>query len=133
VVKAFLGCMPKVEIIGVYPADVAGSIYLVELSVRGAVGVFHSGEFTQEISGQPRSNWQAPYMEQVLNADSTKVVADDSEARRTPELFSGDARFVFFFHFLDLQRPFCTLFGEMNLPDKSEFPRRLSMIHYEEP
>ena len=72
-------------------------------------------------------------MEQILNADGTEIIADDSEAWDKPELFRGDVRFVFFFHYLDLQRPLSTPFGELPLPSESEIPERLSMIQYEEP
>ena len=125
--------MPQIEVIGVYPAEAPEPVHLVELIVGGADSAFPIGEFTQEVPDQPRSNWQVPYMEQILSADGAKIIADDSEAWRKPELFRGDVRFVFFFHCLDLQRPLRTPFGEIPLPAESELPARLSMIQYQEP
>jgi len=125
--------MPRIEIIGVYRVEAPDSVHLVETCVRGAESAFAIGEFTQEVSNQPRSNWQVPYMEQILSADGSSIIADDSLAWRRPEFFCGDVRFVFFFHFLDLQRPLRTPFGEVKLPSESELPKRLSMIRYEEP
>jgi hypothetical protein len=125
--------MPQIEVIGVYPVEAPETVHLVELIVRGADSGFAVGEFTQEITDQPRSNWQAPYMEQILSADGMEIVADDFEAWTKPELFRGDLRFVFFFHHLDFRRPLRTPGGEVALPTESELPKRLSMIHYELP
>lgn len=108
-------------------------VHLLEVNVRGADNAFAIGDFTQEVSHQPPSNWQAPYMEQILSADGTSIAADDAKAWDTPELFRGDVRFVFFFHHLDFERPLRTPFGEVKLPSESELPKRLSMIRYEEP
>lgn len=125
--------MPQIEIIGVYPADAAEPVHLIELNVRGADTPFTVGEFTQEVSDQPRSNWQVPWMEQILNAEGTEVIVNSKEAWRKPDLFCGDVRFVFFFHYLDLRRPLRTPFGELVLPSESQLPERLSIIQYEEP
>jgi hypothetical protein len=125
--------MPQIEIIGVYSAEAPEPVHLIELNVRGADNPFAVGEFTQEVPDQPRSDWQVPYMEQILSADGIKIIADDSETWGKPELFRGDVRFVFFFHYLDLQQPLRTPFGEVQLPAESELPKRLSMIQYEEP
>ncbi len=81
----------------------------------------------------PRSNWQVPWMERILSADGTKVVADDSEISQKPELFRGDVRCIFFFHYLDPSRPLVTPLGEVRLPKPTDRPQRLSGIKYEEP
>jgi len=70
-------------------------------------------------------------MEHVLNNDGTKVIGDDSEALRRPELFQGNVRFVFFFHYLNFDRTLITPFGEVAVPKESELPLRLSAIQYE--
>jgi hypothetical protein len=125
--------MPQIEVIGVYSIEAPEPVHLIELSVRGADNGFAVGEFTQEVSDQPQSNWQVPFMEQILSADGAKIIADDSEASLKPELFRGDVRFVFFFHQLDFQRPLRTPFGDAMLPMESECPNRLLMIKYDQP
>lgn len=125
--------MPQIKVIGVYPIESEEPVHLVELSVYGAQGIFKMGDITQEIPGQPPDNWQVPYMERILSASGEEVLADDDEASKRPELWQGDMRVVFFFHYLDLERPLRTPFGEIRLPAESELPERLSMIKYEQP
>jgi len=72
-------------------------------------------------------------MEQILSASGDAILADDYEASKRPELWEGDMRLEFFFHYLDFERPFLTPFGEIQLPTESEFPARLLMIEYEQP
>jgi hypothetical protein len=122
-----------IEVIGVYPVKAGEPCDLVELSVRAVQGVFDFGGFTQEMPDTPRSNWQVPWMEHILSADGTKIVADDSKISKRPELFRGDVRIAFFFHCLDADRPLVTPFGDVRLPKPSARPERLGMIQYEEP
>lgn len=72
-------------------------------------------------------------MERILSADGTKILADHSEIKRKPDLFRGDVRCVFFFHYLDTDRPLLTPFGKVDLPKTTARPERLSTIIYEEP
>jgi len=122
-----------IEVIGVYPVTADEPCHLVELRVRGVQSVFDFGGFTQEMPDTPRSNWQVPWMERILSADGVKVIADDSEISQRPELFRGDVRCVFFFHYLDAGRPLVTPFGEVRLTKPTDRPKRLSTIQYEEP
>lgn len=125
--------MPRIKAIGVYPVEADEPVHLIELSVFGAQGVFNVGAITQETSGQPCANWQCPYMEQILSASGEDVLADDYEASKRPELWKGDMRLAFFFHYLDFERPLLTPFGEVQLPTATELPERLSMMEYEQP
>jgi hypothetical protein len=125
--------MPQIKVIGVYPVKADEPVHLVEVSVLGAQGIFNVGDFTQEIPDQPRENWQSPYMEQILSASGDEVLADDYEASKRPELWRGDMRLAFFFHYLDFERPLGTPFGEVQLPAESELPERFSMLVYERP
>jgi hypothetical protein len=122
-----------IEIIGVYSVTTDEPCHLVEFRVRGVNGVFNFGGFTQEVPYTPQSNWQVPWMERILSADGSKVVADDSEISAMPELFRGDVRCIFFFHYLDTNRPLVTPFGEVRLPKPTDRPQRLTMIQYEKP
>jgi hypothetical protein len=125
--------MPQIKVIGVYPVEADEPVHLIELSVLGAQGFFNVGNITQEIPNQPRGNWQVPYMEQILSASGNEVLADDYEASKRPELWRGDIRLAFFFHYLDFERPLRTPFGDVQLPAESDLPERLSMMEYEQP
>ena len=125
--------MPRIEIIGVYPVQAPEPVHLIELWVRGAQGIFRFGDITQETSGRPQDNWQVPYAEQILNPSGDAVAASEFHTEDHPELWQGDMRMVFFFHYLDPQRPIRTPFGEVRVPAPSAFPPRLSMIRYEPP
>ncbi|MGE5191407.1 MAG: hypothetical protein ACM3U2_02825 [Deltaproteobacteria bacterium] len=125
--------MPKISVIGIYAVPAEEPVHIVEIWVKGAHGVFDVGKITQETPGQPQSNWQVPYSELILNRSGDEVVADDLVAPDRPELWQGDVRMVFFFHYLDFHRPLHTPFGEVELPPESSFPTRLSMMKYEPP
>jgi hypothetical protein len=60
-------------------------------------------------------NWQAPYDERVVS---------ETDAR---------ARVVFFFHYLDLNKPLLTPTGALALPAPKKMPARLKAIMYEAP
>jgi hypothetical protein len=123
----------KIEVIGVYPIEASEAVHLVELWIRGARGIIDLGKITQATPGQPRENWQVPYDERILNASGDAVVAEGFEVSEKPELWQGDVRIVFFFHYLDFAKPLITPFGNVPVVMESELPQRLSMIEYEEP
>ncbi len=125
--------MPKVEVIGVYPVEAPEPVYLIEMWIRGAEGLFELCDITQEVPGQPPSNWQVPYSEYILSPLGDKVLTEEFEATERPELWRGDVRLAFFFHYLSFERPLRTPFGEVRLPAESDFPARLSEIKYEPP
>ena len=71
-------------------------------------------------------------MEHILNEDGTEVIANDIEAMTKPELWEGNLRMIFFFHYLNYQKPLITPWGEIELPEIMEKPERIT-IEYEEP
>ena len=77
-------------------------VHLIELIIEGDAENFDIGEVTQELAGQPKSNWQAPYDERVL---------EESEGR---------IRYGFFFHYLDFKAPLLTPAGSL--------PKRFPMV-----
>jgi hypothetical protein len=103
---------PQAKIIGVHPVDSEEPVHLIELLVEGDVEDFDFGEVTQEVAGQPRMNWQAAYDERVL---------EESE---------GKARFAFFFHYLDLEKPLLTSFGSLAIPKTTNVAAHLQDIQY---
>jgi hypothetical protein len=125
--------MPQIEVIGLHPVPATEPIHLIELLVRDAQGFFDIGGITQEVAGQPRSNWQVPYMEHILNSSGDEILADDLDAPNMPELWKTDMRLAFFLHYVDVSKPLKTPFGNVRLPAESELPIRLGMIQYEEP
>lgn len=102
-------------IIGVHPIVAVEPVHLVELLVEGSVDDFDIGEVTQEVSGQPKSNWQAPYDERVLEESKQK------------------ARYAFFFHYLDFEKPLLTPAGAVPVPKATKAPAHLEDIEYESP
>ena len=105
----------QAKIIGVHPFEAPQPVHLIELFVEGDVKEFDFGEITQELVGQPRTNWQVPWDERLL------------------EESDGKARYAFFFHYLDLTKQLLTLFGPLQLPQPTKAPVYLDDFEYESP
>jgi hypothetical protein len=105
----------QVQIIGVHPIEAHEPVHWIELLVEGDADAFDIGEVTQEVPGQPKSDWQAPYDERVL------------------EEAEGRIRYAFFFHYLDWKKPLPTPAGSMPLPKPTKQPAHLKNIEYESP
>ena len=108
-------------------------MHLVECAVHGVDAPFDLGGFTQPTPHQPRSNWQVPYLEHFLSPSGDAVVAYYGDIDAKPQLWRGQMRIAFFFHYLDTTRPLSTPFGDATLPEESALPDRLSRIQYESP
>jgi hypothetical protein len=105
----------KAKIIGVHPIEADEPVHVIDLFVEGDTDDFDIGEVTQEVAGQPKSNWQAPYDERVL------------------EELDGKIRYAFFFHYLDLTKPLITPAGSIPLPKPTNKPEHLNDMEYESP
>jgi hypothetical protein len=105
----------QAKILGVHPIDADEPVHLVELLIEGGANVFDIGDVTQEVTGQPKSNWQVPYDERLL---------EDS---------GGRIRYAFFFHYLDFKKPLLTPAGAVPLPKPTKQPVHLDDIVYESP
>jgi hypothetical protein len=103
----------QAKVIGVHPVEADEPVHLIELLVEGDVDYFDIGEVTQEVPGQPKSNWQAPYDERLLEESKQKT------------------RFAFFFHYLDLEKPLLTPAGTLSVPQATKAPEHLKEIEYE--
>jgi hypothetical protein len=99
------------RVLGVHPIASQDPVHLVELEVEGSEIEFDFSEITQEVPGQPRSNWQVAYDEREI----------------------GVNRYAFFFHFLDTARPLLTPVGPLALPPESPAPEHLHRVEYEKP
>jgi hypothetical protein len=95
-------------IIGVHSVDAFEPCHLIEVELDVPIDW---GKVTQEVDGQPADNWQVPWDEQRLD----------------------DKRWVFFFHYLQFDRPLLTPEGPIPVPPKTPLPERLSGIEYETP
>jgi hypothetical protein len=71
------------------------------------------GDITQPVPSQPKSNWQAPYDEHLING--------------------VEGKWVFFFHHLNLREPLETSIGPRRLPDPRPLPEHLRAIEYKAP
>lgn len=125
---------PVVEIIGVHPVDTREPCHLIELIVTGSTGPIEIGEFTQQIPGRVRSDWQVPWDERILDSSGSTIAADgwDLRGQESPH-WLGSVRLAFFFHNLDCARPLQTPFGPQILPAVTSRPERLAFMKYRSP
>jgi hypothetical protein len=105
----------QAKIIGVHPIEADEPVHLIEILVEGDAGDVNVGDVTQEVAGQPKTNWLAPYDGHLL------------------EKSKGKLRYAFFFHDLDLQKPLLTPAGSLALPKPTKVPSHLKDIEYESP
>ncbi len=68
-----------------------------------------------------------------MNEVGEKIIAREYKLLEKPDSWIGNIRLVFFFHYLDLSKPFLTPFGPIALPKESPQPERLLQIAYEPP
>lgn len=122
-----------VDVVGVYRIESHETVHLVEILVNNSKGVFDLSEFTQEISDQQKENWQVPWDEKILDIQGEKILADYFSVKEKPELWMGNVRIAFFFHYLDFSKPLITPFGLVTLSNESLIPNRLAEIEYESP
>lgn len=121
----------KIKVIGIYPVEEAPEpCHLVEIVIEDFQGNLDMGEFTQEVPGQPRDNWQVPWDEYVLSSDGT---AGEPAPFPGPLKIDGSQRLAFFFHYLDASRPLLTPTGSVPLPEATRRPERLHFVKYEVP
>lgn len=100
------------NVIGVHPVQAPEPCHLIEVVLVNA-DQYEWGKVTQEVLGQPKSNWQVAYDEQPLD--------------------SARSRWVFFFHYLDHEKPLFTTEGPVPLPAPTPLPAHLMHIQYLEP
>ena len=59
------------RVVGVHPIVADEPVHLVELAIEGSAEGFDFGDITQEVPGQPLSNWQAVYDEREVGHSSS--------------------------------------------------------------
>ena len=124
-----------VEVVGVYSVPDNPDVSLIELTVDAPPSTVDVGGFTQQDPNEERANWQVPYDERYLNTEGTGEIGERWASWSTqPDVEEpSTTRLVFFFHFLDSQRPLLTPNGEISLPSIQAMPERLSFVEYETP
>jgi len=105
----------RAVIVGIHKVDTDESVHLIELEVEGDVDAFDFGEVTQEMPGEDQDNWQVAYGEREIESSNK------------------NRRFVFFCHDIDLALPLSTSFGNVDIPNVTKTPDRLSDIEYDVP
>ena len=104
----------KLSVVGVHRVpEAAEPCHLIELLIEAGSESLDIDSITQEVPGQDRADWQAPYDERVLAPDGSRV--------------------AFFFHYLEPNRPLLTQAGPIPLPGETPIPERLRFMKYEEP
>jgi len=71
----------RITILGIHPIVADEPCHLIGILVEDHTADLDFGKFTQQVEGQPRSDWQVTYDEQKLE--------------------EGNGRYAFFFHYLD--------------------------------
>jgi len=118
------------ELIGIYTVDNNPDVHLVEVMFDDPPDKVDVGQITQEIKGQPQSNWQSPWDEKYLDDKGETIIGDYFDIPK-----DGDkTRLVFFFHDLDFSRPLLTQQRELALTKPTLLPDRLKdKLIYESP
>jgi hypothetical protein len=125
--------LPAVEVVGVYPVEAPEPCHLIEVIVRGSTGRFDIGAFTQRDANLPEDEWQVPYDERLLDPLGESVAWDPWDGPGDGTVWEGDVRLAFFLHYVDLDSPLVTPFGDVPPPAPRERPVRLAAMVYEEP
>ena len=119
----------KTELIGVYTIPNHDDVKLIELVVGENLNEFDPIQITQEQRGLDKMDWQTAYDEKYLNSEGNEIIGDDFEKPNGLTRF----RLVFFFHYLDFNKPLISQYGLIKLKNVTELPERLSKIIEYEP
>ncbi|MBN2394939.1 MAG: hypothetical protein JXC36_00565 [Candidatus Atribacteria bacterium] len=119
----------KTELIGVYTIPNHDDVKLIELVIEENLNDFDPIQITQEQKGLDKMDWQTAYDEQYLNAEGNEIIGDDFDRPNGLTRF----RLVFFFHYLDFNKPLLSQYGLIKLKQVTDMPVRLSKIIEYEP
>ena len=118
------------KLIGVYTFDNNQDVHLIEITFDNSPNKIDVGKITQEIKGQPQSNWQSPWDEKYLDDKGEKIIGDYFDIPND----GNKTRLIFFFHDIDFSRPLLTQEGQLTLTRPTSLPDRLKdKIIYERP
>ncbi len=116
-VRQYRSCMMSktATIIGVHEIEADEPVHLIEIEVTGDADQFDFGDVTQADENVSRDNWQCAYDEREIDSPT------------------AGRRFAFFLHYLNFELPLATSFGDIDIPNPTAIPERLSTIEYEAP
>ena len=121
----------KISAIGTYHVEESPEpCYLFEIIIEDFQGEVNVADFTQEVDGLPKDNWQVPWDEHILSDDG---LSGQLAPFPGPLKVCGTQRLAFFFHHPDLSALLTTPLGPVSLPAPSPRPDRLAFIKYEAP
>lgn len=105
-----------IRILGVHPLKAEEPVWLVEVEIDEKFEEIDWGSITQPNPRQDQSYWQVPYDERTLGKAA-----------------NGKERAAFFFHYLELDRPLESAYGQLMLPPPTSVPDHLRFMSYEAP
>ncbi len=115
---------------GIYTVDENPEVHVIELTFDHPPDEIDVGQITQEILGRDKSNWQSPWDEKYLDENGEKVIGDYCEVPQD----QAKTRLVFYFHFVDFDKPLMTQHGQVSLTMPTSLPSRLiGLIQYDKP
>lgn len=120
----------QITILGVHPVDAEEPCHLIECEARIVTAPLDFADFTQEVPGVPQADWQVAYDERFLVADGATELDPQSPDQQPP---SDSLRFVFFFHYLEVDRDLSSPVGPLSLPAPTPRPPRLNFVEYDPP
>jgi len=95
-------------------------LYVIEIDVSRCESHFDVGELTQSSAGD--RNAQVPHGEVFLRADGVAQIDVDAVD------WTGTVRIAFWLHYVDLDKPLHTPFGDVPLPLSTPLPERLLAV-----
>ena len=104
--------------------DFSEALLLIEMQIDVSWKRIRWHQFAVPQEGVDPSNWQAPYLEQYLNADGTDRICPLYD---TPAENTAPCRFVFFLYKTGAPRPSCQ-FGDFDLTAPQTVPARVMRI-----
>jgi len=117
------------NIVGVYSVLDNTDVKLIEIIIEEQIDDFDPSSLTQQGKSKDKLDWQTAYNEKYLNLEGIEIIGDDFNLPIGLTKF----RLVFFFHFLDLNKPLISQYGLIKLVEESELPERLkNIIKYEQ-
>jgi hypothetical protein len=115
----------ELQVIGVYKIEENADVHLIELIMPAIPSEVQVDEITQEISDEPRENWQVAYDERYLNSTGDKIIGDYFDL---PKENVWPTRIAFFLYCIDFSKPILTQFGPVSLSQPIKVPDRLRSI-----
>ncbi|XDD52975.1 hypothetical protein AB3N62_10825 [Leptospira sp. WS4.C2] len=120
------------NVIGVYRIKNVEDSHLIEIEIRNSKIALNLSKITQPIENLDKLNWQVPYKEYLLDVTGKNILSKEWENIQDEKLI-GYFRIVFFFHFIDIEKPLSTQYGDFKLPPITNLPERLKDIQYTKP